>query len=478
VPYSYVQYAGSGTTGPFTVSFPYLLQEHVKLYRGLDLLAGTYTQLLVSGTDYTWTSGTQVQLTSALVNGTTLTIRRETPTTTRLVDWSDGSNLNAADMDTADLQNFYAIQDQQDKNEVVTAAGITTAANATAALNAVNAALPYAAIGTVAGIPAGTNGARIEVANSTGIEAFSPLAGRPAGFVGSSQIRVRLTYTTAGSTWNWVDYAVADPDGRYVRQSNISSSVSSTSTTTVAASAAVKTAKDAADAAQSTANSRAPLASPTFTGTVTIPAGASISGFAPLASPTFTGTPAAPTATAGTNTTQLATTAFANTAAANASLPLGAVIPFAGATAPAGWLKANGDTLPNGSGTVQGITADFSALYAIVGATYGAAGRLPDLRGEFVRGWDDGRGVDAGRVRGLPQTDLIKQHYHNTVAGDNGGNNDNTNSQAQTDPSDFSQSGFNTRSTGWDGANYLGGETRPRNIALLYCIKYTFFLTT
>ena len=54
----------------------------------------------------------------------------------------------------------------------------------------------------------------------------------------------------------------------------------------------------------------ATLASPTFTGTVTIPAGASISGFAPLASPTLTGTPAAPTASAGTNTTQLATTAY------------------------------------------------------------------------------------------------------------------------------------------------------------------------
>lgn len=59
---------------------------------------------------------------------------------------------------------------------------------------------------------------------------------------------------------------------------------------------------------------KAPLASPTFTGTVTIPAGASISGYATLASPTFTGTPVAPTATAGTNTTQVATTAFVTTA--------------------------------------------------------------------------------------------------------------------------------------------------------------------
>lgn len=56
-------------------------------------------------------------------------------------------------------------------------------------------------------------------------------------------------------------------------------------------------------------NNYASSASPTFTGTVTIPAGASISGFAPLASPALTGTPTAPTATAGTNTTQVATMA-------------------------------------------------------------------------------------------------------------------------------------------------------------------------
>lgn len=63
-------------------------------------------------------------------------------------------------------------------------------------------------------------------------------------------------------------------------------------------------------AIQSQIDSKAPTASPTFTGTVTIPLGASIAGYAPLASPAFTGTPTAPTATAGTSTTQLATTAF------------------------------------------------------------------------------------------------------------------------------------------------------------------------
>jgi len=54
----------------------------------------------------------------------------------------------------------------------------------------------------------------------------------------------------------------------------------------------------------------ATVASPTFTGTVTIPSGASISGFAPLASPSLTGTPLSTTASVSTNTTQIATTAF------------------------------------------------------------------------------------------------------------------------------------------------------------------------
>ena len=79
-------------------------------------------------------------------------------------------------------------------------------------------------------------------------------------------------------------------------------------------------------AIQTQIDTKAPLASPTFTGTVTIPSGASISGFAPLASPTFTGTPTLPTGTiattqtAGNNTTAIATTAFVSTAVGSATI--------------------------------------------------------------------------------------------------------------------------------------------------------------
>jgi len=83
-----------------------------------------------------------------------------------------------------------------------------------------------------------------------------------------------------------------------------------------------------------TDTSRAPLASPTFTGTPAAPTATAgtnttqlattafvATSYAPLASPTFTGVPAAPTATSGTNTTQLATTAFVGTAITNAAVP-------------------------------------------------------------------------------------------------------------------------------------------------------------
>ncbi|WP_309601184.1 hypothetical protein [Burkholderia multivorans] len=97
----------------------------------------------------------------------------------------------------------------------------------------------------------------------------------------------------------------------------------------------------------------APIANPTFTGTVTIPTGASIAGYlttasaastyAPLASPTFTGTPSAPTATTGTNTTQLATTAFVNSS-------ISAISTSTFGTLYASWFNSLPTTLPATSG--------------------------------------------------------------------------------------------------------------------------------
>jgi microcystin-dependent protein len=111
---------------------------------------------------------------------------------------------------------------------------------------------------------------------------------------------------------------------------------------------------------------------------------------APIASPTFTGTPAAPTATVGTNTTQLATTAFV---AVQAS-PIGMITPYAGSTAPTNWQLCYGQAISR---------TTYASLFAIIGTAYGVGDgtttfNLPDLRGRTVAGLDNMGGSDAGRL--------------------------------------------------------------------------------
>ena len=179
----------------------------------------------------------------------------------------------------------------------------------------------------------------------------------------------------------------------------------------------------------------------------------------------------------------------------NANIPVGTVIWYAGSSAPAGYLKCNGDAIANGSGTTQSITANFSTLYAIVGAN------LPDLRGEFVRGWDDGKGTDSGRTIRSTLAEAFKSHDHDTNL-DSASNSDNaidvddpghyhdiplksgSDSEADavaTGKSDHAHGGTkhtDSETTGIDIDIQLdvhsegGTETRPRNVALLACIKY------
>jgi hypothetical protein len=87
-------------------------------------------------------------------------------------------------------------------------------------LTAVANSVQYQLVANVAAIP-GTpaDGDAVEVANSTGIESFSPLANRPAGFVGDTGLSVRMQYTSSGSTWNWLNYFANDSDTRYLKKS-------------------------------------------------------------------------------------------------------------------------------------------------------------------------------------------------------------------------------------------------------------------
>lgn len=136
-----------------------------------------------------------------------------------------------------------------------------------------------------------------------------------------------------------------------------------------------------------------------------------------------------------------------------AAMPAGAVLFFAMQAAPAGWLICDGRLLSR--------TA-YAALFDAIGATFGAGDglttfALPDLRGEFIRGWHGGRNVDGGRAFGSAQGDEFKSHEHTMPMRSIGA--------AGTVSNGFSSgSGVSSGAAG-------GGETRPRNIALLPCIS-------
>jgi microcystin-dependent protein len=163
------------------------------------------------------------------------------------------------------------------------------------------------------------------------------------------------------------------------------------------------------------------------------------------------------------------------TTVSNFGVPIGAVFHLATSTVPTGYLKCNGDTVPNGTGTVQGVTANFSALYATLGSTYGAAGALPDLRGEFIRGFDNGRGIDTGRVMGSSQLDQLQGHWHSTDSGHTGSTGAPYNVPLAGTGGVATNATWYARTVVTDstnGAPRTGSETRPRNVALMPVIKY------
>ena len=182
-----------------------------------------------------------------------------------------------------------------------------------------------------------------------------------------------------------------------------------------------------------------------------------------------------------------------------AGVPTGSVFCMAVATVPSGYLECNGQTLSR---------TTYAALFNIIGTQYGAPSgstfKVPDLRGEFIRGFDNGRNVDPSRSIGTLQGDDNKLHNHgidfntqnHTLTGTvanisesyevsgtaSGVFSKGAGSAARTpitsDVSGAASFSFNgthahhvigsTQNSGGDG---ITGESRPRNIAMMYIIK-------
>lgn len=162
---------------------------------------------------------------------------------------------------------------------------------------------------------------------------------------------------------------------------------------------------------------------------------------------------------------------------------VGVVLPFAGAAAPAGWLLCHGQAVSR---------TDYAHLFSVVGTTFGAGNgtttfNVPDLRGEFIRGADNGAGVDVGRTLGSKQAHASERHNHylptgtENVAVDPGPCLPDSLWVFNREVNAFPSSGTVAQTIGIGGKANLqdsqgsmgswATENRPRNVAMNHIIK-------
>jgi microcystin-dependent protein len=114
-------------------------------------------------------------------------------------------------------------------------------------------------------------------------------------------------------------------------------------------------------------------------------------------------------------------------------------------------------------------------LFANIGTTFGTGNgsttfNIPDLRGEFIRGWANARSVDTGRAFGSFQADELKAHTHSHNTSNKTGI---SSSAYGTNVTVAANLVAGTPSTGPVSDSTGGAETRPRNVALMYIIKFS-----
>lgn len=137
-------------------------------------------------------------------------------------------------------------------------------------------------------------------------------------------------------------------------------------------------------------------------------------------------------------------------AIAFSAYPVGAPIPWPTAVPPSGFLVLNGQSFS-------------TVTYPKLALAY-PSGSLPDLRAEFIRGWDNGRGIDAGRALLSSQADSIGPHIHNVKSAQGLISAGSSNYLLPTGSSIGTLSPTSNNEP-------LGVETRPRNIPFSYIVR-------
>ncbi len=161
-----------------------------------------------------------------------------------------------------------------------------------------------------------------------------------------------------------------------------------------------------------------------------------------------------------------------STTSGSASVIPGTIISFAGATSPIGYLTCDGSPISRST---------YASLFAAIGTTWGSGNgtttfNVPNLIGYFLRGsGTSARDPDSPRAVGSPQTESFASHTHTDSGHTHTYDKPNTSSQATGGSgSNYFNGGFASTASGTGVANIQatgGTETRPDNVAVLYCIK-------
>ena len=149
------------------------------------------------------------------------------------------------------------------------------------------------------------------------------------------------------------------------------------------------------------------------------------------------------------------------------ALPVGVPVPWPSATPPTGWLKCNG--------------AAFSAEESPELAKVYPTNKLPDLRGEFIRGWDDGRNVDSGRALLSQQSDAMQKISGTVTDNSMGASASGSGAITITGEAGITYYASATPSSSYIYYRKIGidsslvartaNENRPRNIAFNYIVR-------
>jgi microcystin-dependent protein len=438
--FSLVQYTGDGSTTNFAVPFPYLNQSDV--------------HVAVNGvlqTTVTWLNAGLVQVQPAPAAGTTVLLSRQTSYAAEAVTFVDGSTVQAADLNAQAKQDLFLAQEASDRAEQN-----ITFDTATGQLNA-------------AGLRIENLGDAVEDGDAV-------------------NKRTAAAYTNAAATSAQAAGAFAT-DSNNAANEALAASVSAQTSATDAATSATSAAESAEQAASTVAAGVAPPTTSRL-GSVFAIVGAAKKWLSSLG----TDGNFVLTQPSLEDLSDVTADGLNNAQAPYPTMcPPGMIADFAMPTPPPGWLVCNGAAISRST---------YANLFAAIGGYWGAGNgsttfNVPDLRGAFRRGWDNGRGLNPdGTGFAAFQDYMYVSHTHGVY--------DPTHAHGVYDPGHAhggvvksyapggqlaaATPGWQLISGGTDAAGtgiaiygaYTGisiaaaggNEVRPRNYSVLTCIKY------